>query len=150
MIQHRQHGQALVFLTAVLPLFLAVIGLALDGGHLFAERADLQAIADASARAGAVRLDTARMYREGTGVVFLSPDDAASAARDYASYHGLTADQIDTNADDQLVTVQLHQDVPTVFVRVVRIDTVTIRASSTASARYGVDRPLNGLSHGPD
>jgi hypothetical protein len=47
MTMQRQPAQALVFLTAMLPLFLAVIGLALDGGHLFAERANLQAIADA-------------------------------------------------------------------------------------------------------
>jgi len=141
----RAPSQALVFLAAVLPLFLAVIGLALDGGHLFAERANLQAVADASARAGAVRLDTQRMYREGTGAVFLNPDDSAAAARDYASYHGLAAEAIDAVADDQVVAVQLHEDVPTVFVRVVRIDTITIRASSTASARYGVDRPLSGL-----
>ena len=140
----RARSQALVFLAAVLPLFLAVIGLALDGGHLFAERANLQAVADASARAGAVRLDTQRMYREGTGAVFLSPDDAAAAARDYATYHGLATEAIGAVADDQVVAVQLHEDVPTVFVRVVRIDTITIRASSTASGRYGVDRPLNG------
>jgi Flp pilus assembly protein TadG len=144
MKNRRERAQALVFLTVMLPLFLAVIGLALDGGHLFAERADLQAIADASARAGAVRLDTARMYREGTGAVFLSPDEAAAAARDYASYHGLAADAIDAAADDAVVTVQLHTDVPTVFVRVVHIESITIHASSTASARYGVDRPLNG------
>ena len=68
----RSRAQALVFLTTMLPLFLAVIGLALDGGHLFAERANLQAVADASARAGAVRLDTARIYSEGTSDVFLS------------------------------------------------------------------------------
>ena len=80
MRRRRERAQALVFLAAMLPLFLAVIGLALDGGHLFAERANLQAIADASARAGAVRLDTARMYREGTGAVFLNPDDAATAS----------------------------------------------------------------------
>jgi len=128
----------------LLPLFLAVIGLALDGGHIFAERADLQAIADASARAGAERLDTARMYREGTGTVVLSPDQATAAARDYAAYQGLAPDAIDAAADDQVVTVQLHQDVPTMFVRVVHIDTITIRASSTAYARYGVDRPLDG------
>jgi hypothetical protein len=140
----RSRAQALVFLTTMLPLFLAVIGLALDGGHLFAERANLQAVADASARAGAVRLDTARMYSEGTGDVFLSPNEAAAAARDYASYHGLAAEQIDTAADDQIVAVRLHEAVPTVFVKVVRIETITIRASSTASARYGVDSPVNG------
>jgi type IV secretory pathway protease TraF len=140
-----ERGQALVFLAAVLPLFLAVVGLALDGGHLFAERANLQAVADASARAGAVRVDTARVYREGTCAVFLDPDEAAAAARDYASYHGLAAEAIDAVADDQVVSVQLHQDVPTVFVKVVHIDTVTIRASSVARARYGVDRPLDGV-----
>jgi Flp pilus assembly protein TadG len=145
MTRRRERAQTLVFLAVMLPLFLAVIGLALDGGHLFAERANLQAIADASARAGAVRLDTARMYSEGTGAVFLRPDQATAAARDYASYHGLAADAIDAAADDQAVTIQLHMDVPTVFVKVVHIDSVTIRATSTASARYGVDRPLNGL-----
>ena len=145
MRRHRARGQALVFLTTMLPLFLGVIGLALDGGHMFAERVNLQAIADASARAGAVRLDTARMYGDGTGAVFLNPADAAAAARDYASYHGLASDAIETAADDQAVSVQLHSDVATVFVKVVHIDTVTIRASSRASARYGVDVPLNGL-----
>ncbi len=144
MSTHRQRAQALVFLTAMLPLFLGVVGLALDGGHLFAERANLQAIADASARAGAVRVDTARMYRQGTGDVVLSPADAAAAARDYALYHGLSPDAVDAAADEQVVSVQLHHDVPTVFVRVVRIDVVTIHASSTARARYGVDRPVNG------
>src|SRR5689334_20795484 len=110
----RERAQDHVFLTAMLPLFLAVIGLALDGGHLFAERASLQAVADASARAGAVRLDTARMYREGTGAVYISPNDAAAAARDYASYHGLSPDSIEAAADDQVVAVQLHEDVATV------------------------------------
>jgi Flp pilus assembly protein TadG len=141
----RERAQALVFLTVMLPLFLAVIGLALDGGHMFSERANLQAIADASARAGAVRLDTSRMYRDGTGAVFLSPDEAAAAARDYATYHGLAADAIEVVADDQVVTVQLHEAIATVFVKVVDIDSLVIRASSSASARYGVDRPLNGL-----
>jgi hypothetical protein len=84
------------------------------------------------------------MYSAGTGAVFLSPDQATAAARDYASYHGLAADAIDTAADDQVVTIQLHTNVPTVFVKVVHIDSVTIRATSTASARYGVDGPLNG------
>ena len=144
MRRRRERAQALVFLTVMLPLFLAVIGLALDGGHMFSERDNLQAIADASARAGAVRLDTPRMYREGTGAVFLNPDEAAAAARDYATYHGLATAGIEAAADDQVVTVQLHMDVATLFVKVVHIDSVVIRASSTASARYGVDRPLNG------
>ena len=144
MIAHRAPAQALVFLTTMLPILLAVIGLALDGGHLFVERANLQAIADASARAGAVRLDTARIYQEGSGDVVLDPAEAAAAARDYALYHGLPPEAVETTADDQLVRVRLHQDVPTVFIRVVHIDSLTIQASSAATARYGVDHPLNG------
>src|SRR5262252_6834959 len=101
MRRRRERAQALVFLTVMLPLFLAVIGLALDGGHMFSERANLQAIADASARAGAVQLDTRRMYHDGTGAVFLSPDEAAAAARDYATYHGLATAGIEAAADDQ-------------------------------------------------
>ena len=77
----RARAQAMVFMTMMLPLFLAVVGLALDGGYLFAQRATLQAIADASARAGAVHVDTARMYREGTGIVVLNPGDAVAAAQ---------------------------------------------------------------------
>jgi Flp pilus assembly protein TadG len=144
MSRRHEQAQVLVFLTTMLPLFLAVVGLALDSGHLFAERTNLQAIADASARAGAVRLDTARIYQDGTGEVVLDPGEAADAARAYAVYHGMSPESAEITADDHAVNVQLHEDVPTVFVRVVRIDTVTIRAFSTAHARYGVDSPLNG------
>src|SRR5205814_676864 len=77
MSRHRARAQALVFLTAMLPLFLGVIGLALNGGHLFDERANLQAIADASARAGAVQLDTARMYASGAGASAPQPSHGA-------------------------------------------------------------------------
>jgi len=140
----RIRAQATVFLVATMPLFLAVVGLALDGGQMFAQRTELQAIADTSARAGAVQLDTGRMYREGTGVVFLSPADAEATARDYAAYHGVQADAVDVRADDSSVSVHVWRNVPTVFVRVVRINSLTIEAASTAHARYGIDQPLNG------
>ena len=84
------------------------------------------------------------MYQEGTGEVVLYPEDAAAAARAYAAYHGLSPEAINAAADDATVSVQLQHDVPTVFIRVVRIDTITIRAFSAAHARYGVDSPLNG------
>jgi uncharacterized membrane protein len=142
----RSRAQATVYLVGTMPLFLAVVGLALDGGHMFAQRTELQAIADAAARAGAVQLDTGRMYREGTGLVVLSPADAEAAARDYAAYHGLPADALDVQAYESTVSVRVWRSVPTVFVRIVRINTLTIRAASTAHARYGIDQPLNGSS----
>ena len=140
----RTRAQAMVFMTMMLPLFLAVVGLALDGGYLFAERATLQAIADASARAGAVHVDTARMYREGTGSVVLNPGDAVAAAQAYAQYQGLSPEEVQAQADDQVVAVQVSRTVPTVFVRIVNIDSLEIHAAATAHARYGIAEPLNG------
>ena len=140
----RTRAQAMVFMTMMLPLFLAVVGLALDGGYLFAERATLQAIADASARAGAVHVDTARMYREGTGIVVLNPGDAIAAAQAYAQYQGLAPEDVQAQADDQVVSVQVSRTVPTVFVRIVNIDSLEIHAAATAHARYGIAEPLNG------
>ena len=140
----RTRAQAMVFMTMMLPLFLAVVGLALDGGYLFAERATLQAIADASARAGAVHVDTARMYREGTGIVVLNPGDAIAAAQAYAQYQGLAPEDVQAQADDQVVSVQVSRTVPTVFMRIVNIDSLEIHAAATAHARYGIAEPLNG------
>jgi len=143
-MHRRERAQVLVFLTAMLPLFLAVIGLALDGGHVFAERAYLQAIADASARAGAIRVDTTRMYQEGTGAVLLDAREASRAALAYAEYHGIRPDAIAVSADEHRVRVELQHGVPTVFVRIVHVDTVVVRASATAGVRYGVDQALSG------
>ena len=56
-MKRRSRGQATISLVITLPLFLAVGGLALDAGHVFAQRAHLQAIADAAARAGAIQVD---------------------------------------------------------------------------------------------
>ena len=47
-------------------------------------------------------------------------------------------------ADDQVVSVQVSRTVPTVFVRIVNIDTLEIHAAATAHARYGIAESLNG------
>jgi Flp pilus assembly protein TadG len=121
-----------------LPLFLAVAGLALDAGHVFARRAHLQAIADAAARAGAIQVDEAGLYSRGDGVVRLEPTAAREAAMYYAMYNGTLAE--DVQADEASVYVRVTQDVPTVFLRVVRVNSIQIRAEATARPRYGIDR----------
>ena len=52
-----QAGQAIVWAAVMLPLFLAVVGLAIDGGVVFAARRELQNVADAGARPGAMQVD---------------------------------------------------------------------------------------------
>jgi Flp pilus assembly protein TadG len=137
-MMRRSRGQATIFLVVTLPLFLAVGGLALDAGHVFTQRAHLQAIADAAARAGAIQVDEAGLYSRGDGVVRLEPTAAREAAMYYAMYNGTLAE--DVQADDSSVYVRMRQDVPTVFLRVVRLNSIQIRAEATARPRYGIDR----------
>ncbi len=58
-MRHRSLAQGItVFVAVAMPLFVSLVGLALDAGHLYAVHTDLQAVADAAARAGAAQLDT--------------------------------------------------------------------------------------------
>jgi Putative Flp pilus-assembly TadE/G-like len=137
-MKHRSRAQATVFLVVMLPLFLAVGGIALDAGHLFVQRTRLQAIADAAARAGAIQIDEAGLYSRADGVVRLDPTAAREAAMYYAMYNGALAEDVQT--DQASVYVRMTQDVPTVFLRVVRITSLQIHAEATARPRFGVSR----------
>ena len=66
-----QRGQVIVWVAVMLPFFLAVIGLASDGGLVFEQRRALQALADEAARAGASQLDQAA-YRADSVTLLLS------------------------------------------------------------------------------
>src|SRR5438477_2431165 len=129
-MKRRSRGQATIFLVITLPLFLAVGGLALDAGHVFAQRAHLQAIADAAARAGSIQVDEAGLYSRADGVVRLDPTAAREAAMYYAMYNGALAE--DVQADQSSVYVRMSRQVPTVFLRIVRITTMRIQAEATA------------------
>ena len=52
-MRHRSLAQGItVFVAVAMTLFVSLVGLALDAGHLYAVHTDLQAVADAAARAG--------------------------------------------------------------------------------------------------
>jgi Flp pilus assembly protein TadG len=136
-VKRRTRAQATVFFVVMLPLFLAVAGLALDSSNLFVQRTQLQAIADAASRAGAIQVDEAGLYSRADGVVRLDPTAAREAAMYYAMYNGALAE--DVQADQSSVYVRMSRQVPTVFLRIVRITTMRIQAEATARPRYGVD-----------
>jgi Flp pilus assembly protein TadG len=134
-----ESGQALVYVAVMMPLFLAIVGLAVDGGVVFNARRELQNVADSAARAGAMQVDV-RAYRESAGdrVVL----DTASAREVAASYlagkdHRLT---VQVTADPERVVVSVTRDVPTSFLRLVRIDSVRIGATAPAEVRFGIER----------
>ena len=47
-----QSGQAIVWVAVMMPFFLSVVGLAIDGGIVFSARRELQNVADSAACRG--------------------------------------------------------------------------------------------------
>jgi hypothetical protein len=134
-------AQVTVFFAMLLPAFVAVVGLALDGGHVYAARADLQAQADAAARAGAAAIDTAAgggLRNDPASPPQLDPAMAEERAAAYAQYQGVQP--LEVAADHGQVMVRVGRSVPTVFLRIARLNTLWIEARGVARPRAGVNR----------
>ena len=129
-------GQALVWTAVMLPLFLSVIGLAIDAGTIFDARRELQNVADSAARAGAMQIDQT-VYRQSSGAtVVLDTAAARQAASQYVSSQGNVAATVDVAP--QQVVVHVSRNVPLSFLRLVGISAVRITATAPASPRHGI------------
>jgi uncharacterized membrane protein len=130
-----QPGQVLLWVALMLPFFLAIAGLAIDGGELFAARRQAQNVADAAARAGAQQIDVPH-YRT-TSEVILDRAAARYEARQYITdLGGLDATIFVT---DQSVTVIVRRDVPLTFLQLVGLSSISIEARAVAEPMYGID-----------
>lgn len=137
-----ERGQALALTAVLLPLFFSVIGLAIDGGAMFAARRELQNTADAAARAGAMQLDLAA-YRQSSGsAVVLDVPRARQAAAVYLSTRKEIVGTV--QADSRRVVVDVTRDVPLGFLRLAGIERARISATAPAELRYGVERGNGG------
>jgi len=132
----RESG-AVAPLTAVMLLgLLAVAALVIDGGVLFAERRDLQGLADGAARAGAMAVDE-EVLRE-TGTVWLDPAAARAAAGRYLEAAGFEGD-VQIDADMLSVTVDLEETRPTLMMGLLGVRDVTVTAHAVARPRVGIE-----------
>jgi uncharacterized membrane protein len=133
----RRESGAVVPLTAVMLLgLLAVAALVVDGGVLFAERRDLQGLADGAARAGAMAVDE-ELLRE-TGDVRLDAVAARTAAGRYLAAGGFQGD-VQINADGLSVTVDLQESQPTLMMGLLGVRTVDVAAHAVARPRVGIE-----------
>ena len=132
-----QKGQAIVWVAVMLPLFLSVVGLATDGGMVLAARRDLQNVADASARAGAMQIDL-QVYRQTAGATVALDESAARSAA--AAYLGDQASGLTgtVSTDPQRVVVQVSREAPLGFLRILGLSTMRVTARATAGARFGI------------
>ncbi|MYH41258.1 MAG: hypothetical protein F4150_05740 [Chloroflexi bacterium] len=131
-----ERGAAMVLVALWLHALVAVSGLVLDGGALLAERRALQNLADAAAGAGAMQLDEARYRASGGGDVSLDQRAAHAAVAGYMAARGDVTCLVWSTRER--VEVEARRRAPTLFLRVVGIDHVTIRARASAEPRHGV------------
>jgi Flp pilus assembly protein TadG len=125
----------------MMPLFLSVIGLAIDGGIAFNTRRALQNVADAAARAGAMQIDRG-VYRETSGgTVVLDTAGAREVAAAYLGEQGMELSAAIV-AEPRRVTVQVSREVPTIFLRLVGIRTMRISATAPAEVRHGIEQGI--------
>jgi hypothetical protein len=137
LLKLRRESGAVVPLVAVMLLgLLAVAALVIDGGLLFAERRDLQGMADGAARAGAMAIDEELLRDD--GAVRLDPPDARAAAAGYLEAAGFEGDaQID--ADMLGVTVDLADTRPTLMMGLLGVQDVGVTARAVARPRVGIE-----------
>jgi len=143
-MRHRFTGQALVWLTLALPMFISIAGLAIDGGVLLASRRQLQSVADGAARAGATRLDLDRLRASGGSDVQLDQTLALEATSTYLderlarelAWPAAPVTHVDVG--QRRVHVLIQGTLRTVFLRVVSIDHVAVEASAFADLQYGI------------
>jgi len=133
-------GQAAVWAAVMLPLFLSIVGLAIDGSLVFGARRELQAVADSAARAGAMQLDPVA-YRDSSGTApVLDREAARRVAAEFAASQG-AGPAARITVEPQRVVVELHREVSTGFLRLVGYRSVRVTAVAPAEVRVGVERP---------
>jgi uncharacterized membrane protein len=130
-----ERGQVIVLVAVMLVGLVALVGLVLDGGLVFAQRRDLQNIADGAALAGAMQLDETA-YRA-SGEVVLDESAAEQAATEYLAAEGSGLTYAVT-ARPEGVEVAVSRRASTGFLRVLGIDGVDIDASARAEPRHGI------------
>jgi uncharacterized membrane protein len=135
-----EEGQILV-LTLVVGLgLLAILGLVADGGLLFARHRELQALADAAARAGAGQLDEATYRASGGRTAHLDPTQARATAARHLRAAGFTG-QATITATTSRVTIGLAEPIRTPIFNNVGFNPIQLTVRSQAEPRTGSTQP---------
>ena len=132
-----REGQALLWVAVMLPFFLALIGLAIDGATVFAARRGCQAVADGAARAGAMELDVAAYRESDGGAALLDPGRAERAATEYLGLRRWPDAAV--AAEPRGVTVVAGRTVPLGLMRLFGHGTVRVTATGRAVPYHGIE-----------
>ena len=125
-----ERGAVLVSGLLLALALLMVIGVAVDVGNAFIVRRELVAAADDAALSGSQALDLDALHQ---GQLALDPQAAQSAA--LAALAGDQGVQAQATATPAAVSVRLERRFPTVLLRLVGLDSLSVSAQATAAPR---------------
>lgn len=127
----QQRGQAVIWVAVFMPFFLAILGLALDGGLVLDQEQGLQRLARTAARVGAEQVDRQTYYASQGSTLTL---DVLAAERAAMAYLGTRTPGLgaQVTADGSVVQVRVERDVPLTFLRIIHLDSVRLTATGTA------------------
>lgn len=161
-LKNKQRGAIMVFFAILVPLFLGAIGLAVDAGFLYMQKAKLQDVADATALAGAGHLNDGD-GRDGHVASAVIAFAGANGYENYATSSNFShlgdkapdssvtleenspwkiAHAIDTNMEDKdgkqrdHVRVVILKRVPTFFIRLLFPEQKEVVVKAVAAAEY--------------
>lgn len=134
---HDDSGQVLPIVAVMTLGLLAMVGLVVDAGVMFAARRDLQATADAAARAGAAVLDEDIYRSSGGRTVVIDEPGAEKAALTHLA--GVDVQSLTATRDAVLVRVSRSQ--PLLLLGLVGLGPLNVEARSTARPRTGILAP---------
>jgi len=130
---HRVGGErGSVLITGLLLsiMLMMIIGAAVDIGHAFIVRRELVSIADGAALTGSQALSQEALH---AGTLQLEPGQARAAA--LGAIAPVSGESAQASATTGTVTVRVQRRFPTILLRLVGLDTLTVSANATAAPR---------------
>jgi Flp pilus assembly protein TadG len=125
-----ERGSVLITGLLLSLALMMIIGAAVDVGHAFIVRRELVSAADDAALSGSQAIDQNTLH---AGALKLNPGRARSAAlQAVATEPGQSAQASATAAT---VTVEVKRRFPTILLRLVGLDTLSVAAHATAQPR---------------
>jgi uncharacterized membrane protein len=125
-----ERGSVLITGLLLSIALIMVIGVAVDIGHAFIERRELASIADDAALSGSQALDQSALHG---GTLQLNPSQARATA--LGAIAPASGESAQANASPTTVTVRVQRRFPTILLRIVGLDTLTVSAHATAAPR---------------
>ena len=150
-VNDNERGATLVLATAVLIVLLGMAAFAVDLGWLYSQRTEATKAAEAAALAGVVHMPNPSFVPWGPGAEGFDVARDIAEAKGYDHGVNATVTPLQIAGQPNRLRVDVSRAVPTFFMKVFGVDSVTVDTTATAEQtpplKIGSDEPrLGGVS----